>query len=108
MDLGEIVVPSVRILSVVFMSGYGDHRGLHVLSHSFPTRRSSDLLQPLQDDAGIEATRIGKDDALEGLGHDAPLASGKTRARQSGSLERRNGWRRNGVSCQTCHYPSVQ
>src|SRR3546814_11490978 len=23
--------------------GYGDHRDLHVLTHSFPTRRSSDL-----------------------------------------------------------------
>src|SRR3546814_17497399 len=27
-----------------FFYGYGDHRDLHVLSHSFPTRRSSDLL----------------------------------------------------------------
>src|SRR3546814_6939554 len=44
-------------------------------------------LQPLQDDAGIEAARIGKDDALEGLGHDAPLARGKTRARQRRSEE---------------------
>src|SRR3546814_15729238 len=26
-----------------FCSGYGDHRDLHVLTHSFPTRRSSDL-----------------------------------------------------------------
>src|SRR3546814_11894486 len=25
---------------------YGDHRDLHVLTHSFPTRRSSDLLRP--------------------------------------------------------------
>src|SRR3546814_9682968 len=24
---------------------YGDHRDLHVLTHSFPTRRASDLLQ---------------------------------------------------------------
>src|SRR3546814_4839472 len=30
-------------------------------------------LQPLQDDARIEAARIGEDDALEGLGHDTPL-----------------------------------
>src|SRR3546814_12385678 len=27
----------------VFFSCYGDHRDLHVLTHSFPTRRSSDL-----------------------------------------------------------------
>src|SRR3546814_1727396 len=26
-----------------FFQGYGDHRDLHVLTHSFPTRRSSDL-----------------------------------------------------------------
>src|SRR3546814_8258007 len=26
-----------------FFYGYGDHRDLHVLTHSFPTRRSSDL-----------------------------------------------------------------
>src|SRR3546814_4254614 len=27
-----------------FFSLYGDHRDLHVLTHSFPTRRSSDLV----------------------------------------------------------------
>src|SRR3546814_8383503 len=27
----------------VFFLVYGDHRGLHVWTHSFPTRRSSDL-----------------------------------------------------------------
>src|SRR3546814_3736442 len=26
-----------------FFKGYGDHRELHVLTHSFPTRRCSDL-----------------------------------------------------------------
>src|SRR3546814_1072788 len=29
---------------VFFFYCYGDHRELHVLTHSFPTRRSSDLL----------------------------------------------------------------
>src|SRR3546814_7941015 len=29
--------------SYFFFEGYGDHRYLHVLTHSFPTRRSSDL-----------------------------------------------------------------
>src|SRR3546814_14199398 len=29
-----------------FLYCYGDHRDLHVLTHSFPTRRSTDLLQP--------------------------------------------------------------
>src|SRR3546814_11862846 len=32
------------IYSIFFFSLYGDHRDLHVLTHSFPTRRSSDLL----------------------------------------------------------------
>src|SRR3546814_6122644 len=30
-------------LVVFFFYGYGDHRDLHVLTHSFPSRRSSDL-----------------------------------------------------------------
>src|SRR3546814_5183995 len=30
-------------LVFVFFEGFGDHRELHVLTHSFPTRRSSDL-----------------------------------------------------------------
>src|SRR3546814_622707 len=30
-----------------FFYGYGDHRDLHVLTHSFPTRRSSDLSDSL-------------------------------------------------------------
>src|SRR3546814_17283254 len=30
-----------------FCYGYGDPRGLHVLTHSFPTRRSSDLCATL-------------------------------------------------------------
>src|SRR3546814_11805026 len=31
------------LLCFVFFEGYGDHRDLHVRTHSFPTRRSSDL-----------------------------------------------------------------
>src|SRR3546814_19565442 len=31
------------LVVVFFFEGYGDHRDLHVLTHSFPTRRSSDL-----------------------------------------------------------------
>src|SRR3546814_8764357 len=31
------------IICCFFVEGYGDHRDLHVLTHSFPTRRSSDL-----------------------------------------------------------------
>src|SRR3546814_20918692 len=32
-----------------FLYGYGDHRDLHVLTHSYPTRRSSDLSLAGQD-----------------------------------------------------------
>src|SRR3546814_14256296 len=32
------------MLVIFFLSGYGYHRDLDVLTHSFPTRRSSDLL----------------------------------------------------------------
>src|SRR3546814_12233175 len=28
---------------MIFFKRYGDHRDLHVLTHTFPTRRSSDL-----------------------------------------------------------------
>src|SRR3546814_14912134 len=37
-------VPAIYIADICFFNGYGDHRDLHVLTHSFPTRRSSDLL----------------------------------------------------------------
>src|SRR6059058_6454462 len=32
---------------VFFFKRYGDHRDLHVVTHSFPTRRSSDLSSPI-------------------------------------------------------------
>src|SRR3546814_14454995 len=35
----------VVVVFVFFFEGYCDHRDLHVLTHSFPTRRSSDLLR---------------------------------------------------------------
>src|SRR3546814_11988609 len=34
------------VLYVFFFYCYGHHRDLHVLTHSFPTRRSSDLSWP--------------------------------------------------------------
>src|SRR3546814_13993146 len=40
-----------------FFQGYGDHRDLHVLTHSFPTRRSSDL--DLEDREDPEHQRVG-------------------------------------------------
>src|SRR3546814_20626299 len=43
-----------------FFSCYGDHRDLHVLTHSFPTRRSSDL-------------KFGIDDGLPGAAAGAKI-----------------------------------
>src|SRR3546814_13862804 len=42
-------------LTCLFFSCYGDHRDLHVLTHSFPTRRSSDLI-PLSDTSALRLT----------------------------------------------------
>src|SRR3546814_11695553 len=45
---------SMYVDYMFFFERYGDHRDLHVLTHSFPTRRSSDLEnkgQERQDDA---------------------------------------------------------
>src|SRR3546814_18923405 len=41
-----------------FFQGYDDHRYLHVLTHSFPTRRSSDLLGHLSLQASGTNRRI--------------------------------------------------
>src|SRR3546814_13554488 len=38
-----VVVCSESLFGMFFFLCYGDHRDLHVLTHSFPTRRSSDL-----------------------------------------------------------------
>src|SRR3546814_16553786 len=40
-----------------FFECYGDHRNLHVLTHSFPTRRSSDLLPRWERVASVWAHR---------------------------------------------------
>src|SRR3546814_14876719 len=34
------------VVVFLFFEGNGDHRDLHVLTHSFPTRRSSELPRP--------------------------------------------------------------
>src|SRR3546814_11855608 len=38
-----VCVPLLCVVFLFLFYGYGDHRDLHVLTHSFPTRRSSDL-----------------------------------------------------------------
>src|SRR3546814_19975519 len=50
------------MMYVWFFEGYGDHRDLHVLTHSFPTRRSSDLALQAdrhRDGRGIEGGAVG-------------------------------------------------
>src|SRR3546814_1713222 len=50
-----------RVCMFFVCEGYGDHREQHVLTHSFPTRRSSDLTRPLPSSASDRAvpTAIG-------------------------------------------------
>src|SRR3546814_19288101 len=45
-----MVVYSYSSCSFFFFEVHGDHRDLHELTHSFPTRRSSDL-EPAAEDA---------------------------------------------------------
>src|SRR3546814_20620240 len=44
------------LLWFFFFYVYGDHRDLHGLTHSFPTRRSSDLVEELLDEIRSVAT----------------------------------------------------
>src|SRR3546814_14115044 len=53
------------VLYVWLFYGFGDHRDLHVLTHSFPTRRSADR-------SGV----LGAAGALLGAGGDAGAALG--------------------------------
>src|SRR5213080_2450428 len=42
----QLVVTTLTYQRFFFFSSYGDHRDLHTAIHSFPTRRSSDLIVP--------------------------------------------------------------
>src|SRR3546814_16244496 len=59
-----------------FCYGYGDHRDLHVATHSFPTRRSADLSAAIgAEDAGqpgLDTQFGGFDEAFE-TGEAQPL-----------------------------------
>src|SRR3546814_14954727 len=44
----DLIVVFILIRYVFFLC-YGDHRELHVLTHSFPTRRSADLSKVVAD-----------------------------------------------------------
>src|SRR3546814_16239735 len=67
------------IYYLFFVDGYRDHRDLHVLTHSFPTRRSSDLalrtVNTDQDLAFFKATwQITDDDRLTGTFFNDPYS----------------------------------
>src|SRR3546814_6569143 len=55
-------------VEMFFFYCVGDHRDLHVMTHSFPTRRSSDLAVPLLDLLHLKARKaIGDLDPLARL-----------------------------------------
>src|SRR3546814_2915302 len=47
-------------MSCFVFSGYCDHRDLHVLTHSFPTRRSSDLKSSVAKKAAAKKPAVAK------------------------------------------------
>src|SRR3546814_14717915 len=49
-----------------FFLGYGDHRDLNVLTHSFPTRRSSDLDLGIPDQRQADGTEDEAHDEDDG------------------------------------------
>src|SRR3546814_6609636 len=68
------------ILMHFFFKLYGDHRDLHVLTHSFPTRRSSDLKpvkgKAAEDGAEDEADAKAKGKKAKADGEDEPEGAG--------------------------------
>src|SRR3546814_10817820 len=54
------------LAGIVVFSLYGDHRDLHVLTHSFPTRRSSDLTEHL-----VQLLTGNATEAITRRGHEA-------------------------------------
>src|SRR3546814_18470494 len=70
------------LLLFLFFSFYGDHRYLYVLTHTFPTRRSSGLL--------VLAMREGAPDNVKGI---SLFIVPKFLVNDDGSLGARNGVR---------------
>src|SRR3546814_11658725 len=66
------------LVFVFFFYGYGDNRDIHLLTTSFPTRRSSDLKQPqLHEDLYARAEAVLKGDGIAHADLLAPLVDGK-------------------------------
>src|SRR3546814_5519389 len=72
---------------VFFFYGYDDHRDLLVLTHSFPTRRASDLLAALAGERKAEVVPCGR--RQQHRDHGKPLEAGEaaSRLRQTRSEE---------------------
>src|SRR3546814_12171983 len=71
----------VFLACLVFFECYGDHRDLHVRTHSFPTRRASDLL-------GATGLANGRPRDLTAMGDGVTALAGKTSIDERRSLGR--------------------
>src|SRR3546814_7152365 len=71
----------VFLACLVFFECYGDHRDLHVRTHSFPTRRASDLL-------GATGLANGRPRDLTAMGEGVTALAGKTSIDERRSLGR--------------------
>src|SRR3546814_15985200 len=67
----------VLVYMLLLFKGYGYHRDLHVLTHSFPTRRSSDLL------AQIERAIVATKEQRVGAGGDRRFRRGEDAERHA-------------------------
>src|SRR3546814_15672436 len=84
---------------IFFFEEYGDHRDLHVLTHPFPTRRSSDLSggaaqrnQPDQaaDPPGPQPNRSTPDRGSEIQGRAASAVADARRVSGAGTADRKS------------------
>src|SRR3546814_15095024 len=69
--------------AVFIVYSYGDDRELHVLTHAFPTRRSSDLLELRRDDQRVLRARPLVERLIE-----QPFAQPRGRHRHVGHVDR--------------------
>src|SRR3546814_13528275 len=60
----------MSVYVLFFFELNGDHRDLHVLKHSFPTRRSSDLVDHERQAAGFFDGRGGNHEVVSSLSVD--------------------------------------
>src|SRR3546814_978888 len=63
----------------MFLYRYGDHRDLHVLTHSFPTRRSSDLPEVIERGGVLPRVIWSYDHQVPDVGLSRPGAHARAR-----------------------------